>query len=265
MHKLRPLALCLSSLLGFSGLAHAHLFYAETKTELPPFTADPGPSIQNSDVVLEQEPKRPELKKMTHVLRSGSPQRGDCRCPGPEGAEYTDLKVKWSAANFNFKIYTRGTGLEPSSVTSAVMSGFNAWKIAEPAAPAPVSSENYTEQSAGIAFDDENSVSWQPLSGQYGAGAVAAATIWTDALGNIVHFDIAFNSNLPWTIARPESCGMNGPAYDVQSVATHLAGHVFGLGHNDGCNLTMNATVQPGESTKATLGKGDINGIQTKY
>lgn len=265
MTTLRPLSLCLSSLLCLSGTVQARLFYAETRTELPPFTVDSEPSAESSDVVIEQDPKRPDLKKITHILRSGPPKRADCRCPGPEAPDFTDLQVKWNAGNFDFKIYTRGTGLEPSSVTSAVIGGFNAWKTAAPAAPSPVSTEDYTHRSAGIALDDENSVSWQPLAAQYGADAVAAAVIWTDALGNIVHFDIALNSSLPWTIARPENCGPSGPAYDVQSAAAHLAGHVYGLGHNDGCNLTMNPTIRPGETIKATLGQGDIRGIQSKY
>ncbi|WP_307050327.1 matrixin family metalloprotease [Streptomyces achromogenes] len=53
----------------------------------------------------------------------------------------------------------------------------------------------------------------------------------------------------------------------MRSVATHEAGHVFGLAHSGAGheNLTMFASSFACSTSARTLGKGDVLGLRTLY
>ncbi|NKZ08207.1 matrixin family metalloprotease [Actinomadura latina] len=57
-------------------------------------------------------------------------------------------------------------------------------------------------------------------------------------------------------------------SYSAEAVATHEAGHVFGLAHIEGIeheNLTMAPSIASCDSGPATLGKGDYDGLIALY
>ena len=57
-------------------------------------------------------------------------------------------------------------------------------------------------------------------------------------------------------------------SYSAEAVATHEAGHVFGLSHVEGTdhsNLTMAPSVAACDNAPATLGKGDYDGLIALY
>jgi hypothetical protein len=253
------------------------LFFAATLLIFQGFAqADPGKSQRPewvTDMLEEDVPGQADVVKVTHIFRVNKGKPGSapaCSCPGADGSTYSLLKVKWFDPSFNYNIYTLNTSLGASAAT-AVASSFAAWKNAEPASPAALlGSVNASAAGPGIALDGEQNVSWQPLSATYGPDTLAVTVYWYSRLkiggfSRISHFDMAFNTDYAWVSAgATESCG-GGSGFDVQDVGTHEAGHALGMGHNNGCNLTMNPTASQGETSKSTLGAGDILGIQAIY
>lgn len=227
------------------------------------------------EVIEEDELGRPELVKITHIFRNGKGKgRGRqqaiaCSCPGPDGSNFKVLKYKWFDPSFGYTVYTLNSGLGAGAGT-AVIDSFRAWTNAEPVAPAANATQNDISAGPGIGFDSEQNVSWQPLSATYGANTLAVTVTWftrvkINGFAKVVHFDMAYNTDHPWSIAgSTENCG-GGVAFDVQNVGTHEAGHVYGLGHHTDCNLTMNPTAGLGETIKSSLATGDINGIKSLY
>jgi hypothetical protein len=68
-----------------------------------------------------------------------------------------------------------------------------------------------------------------------------------------------------WTVSPGTGCSND---YDVESVATHEWGHIFGMAHvaEDGhANLTMSTQVSPCTSGQRTLGRGDVLGLRQIY
>lgn len=81
-----------------------------------------------------------------------------------------------------------------------------------------------------------------------------------------VEADIVLNKDVyGWTVQIGTLCLAK---WSVEAVATHEAGHVFGLGHvteTDHGNLTMSTLILPCQSSEATLGLGDVRGLRQKY
>ncbi|MFH9428066.1 matrixin family metalloprotease [Streptomyces sp. NPDC017615] len=106
-------------------------------------------------------------------------------------------------------------------------------------------------------------------AGDLKSGVVATTCSWTWPMPGVKNdlreADVRFNTHDYDFTNKPTSSCSN--KYDIRSVGTHEAGHVFGLGHvgSGHENLTMytNSFVC---STKArTLGKGDVLGLRGIY
>ena len=127
-----------------------------------------------------------------------------------------------------------------------------------------------TFQNVTVAFGDGlNTYSMRNLGGR-----ILAATFitWDDANDNdkidtgetFLEMDVVHNSTVRWAIAE---VGAKGKWFDVQNVATHENGHVFGLdhpgkAHPEDAKQTMFATASPQETKKRDLeANGDIPGI----
>lgn len=232
-----------------------------------------GRGVGADDRMEEDVPGHPDKVKVTHIFRDhrgkGRPGPANCVCGGPEGSAFSLEKAKWFDPTLSFKIYTAHSQLGPS-VAEAVEASFGSWTAADPAAPGISATRDDASPGPGIAFDGEQNVSWQPLSAVYGSNTLAVTVYWysrvkTGGFSRILHFDMAFNADYAWSLpGSPESCGL-GASFDVQNVGTHEAGHVYGMAHNNDCNLTMNPTATSGETVKSTLAAGDVNGIRSIY
>ncbi|WP_314218904.1 matrixin family metalloprotease [Streptomyces zaehneri] len=106
-------------------------------------------------------------------------------------------------------------------------------------------------------------------AGDIGDEAVATTCSWSrpvpDGPEELLEADVRFNTRgFPFT-NRPS--GVCTHAYDIRSVATHEAGHVFGLGHSGAGheNLTMYANSFACSTDARTLGKGDVLGLRSLY
>lgn len=253
----------------FLALILGLLLAAPSVAQNAPGRSDQAPGQEKDDddgpdVFVEKEPLQPQLTRITHVFKKAKPGGSSCTCDSPEGTDYSLLAGKWSLPSFSYKVYAANSELG-AAVEGFVRDAFQAWKTAEDAAPTPTLTEtDVVSPPPAIALDGVQAITWQSLR-RYGRRTLAVTVYWTDAGNNIVHFDMAFSTSVKWGFLPAESCGGSGDTYDVQNVATHEAGHVFGLGHSNGCNLTMNPTAKVGETIKASLAAGDINGIRAKY
>lgn len=77
--------------------------------------------------------------------------------------------------------------------------------------------------------------------------------------------DVRFNTYDSDFTNRPTSSCHN--KYDLRSIGTHEAGHIFGLGHvgSGHNNLTMYTNSEPCNKKGRTLGKGDILALRSIY
>lgn len=106
-------------------------------------------------------------------------------------------------------------------------------------------------------------------AGDIGAVAVATTCSWSRPVPGgpeeLLEADVRFNTqDFPFTNRPSGACTH---AYDIRSVATHEAGHVFGLGHSGAGheNLTMYANSFACSTDARTLGKGDVLGLRSLY
>ena len=79
--------------------------------------------------------------------------------------------------------------------------------------------------------------------------------------------DTVFNSNDPLWIAPGEGGGCyEGVAkFDLQNIATHEFGHVYGLDHVSSAYNTMAPTATLGETYKRSLAPGDAAAMRARY
>lgn len=106
-------------------------------------------------------------------------------------------------------------------------------------------------------------------AGDLGTSAVATTCSWSRPVpggpDELLEADVRFNiHDYPFTDNPSGGCAQ---AYDIRSVATHEAGHVFGLGHSGGGheNLTMYANSFACSTSARSLGKGDVLGLRSLY
>ena len=109
-------------------------------------------------------------------------------------------------------------------------------------------------------MDGKNSYS----NGDYPlTGVIAVCRTWRDSYGNILEYDIMFDTDFTWGDATVTSGVM-----DLQNIATHEIGHGFGLSDlylRPCTEQTMYGYSSEGDIEKRSLESGDILGIQTLY
>ena len=107
--------------------------------------------------------------------------------------------------------------------------------------------------------DNGNTVGWAG----FGPGTLAMAYWWNDSAGYKLEGDIAFNNRVTnWYTGLAGTPPTN--QYDLISVATHEAGHIFGLDHNANRNQVMYSSFAQGENRRIKR-LGDLMGMYLKY
>ncbi len=104
--------------------------------------------------------------------------------------------------------------------------------------------------------------------GNLPAGVVARFCGWNHPLvNNLTEADFRLNKN-DYDFTNNVNSGFCVDAFDVESIATHEWGHVFGMGHvgeeNHG-RLTMSTQAEKCSNAPRTLGWGDIGGLRYLY
>ena len=105
------------------------------------------------------------------------------------------------------------------------------------------------------------------IFGQAPGNAIAVTYTWRWSTGEY-ESDTVFSNRVPWAVIPVTSDGCNEgvAAYDLQSIATHEFGHIYGLDHPAGDRFaTMYAYGYTGETLKQTLAASDSAGIAVLY
>jgi hypothetical protein len=93
-----------------------------------------------------------------------------------------------------------------------------------------------------------------------------AFTCWWSSGNTTVEADMRLNKvEYSWVVNIGGNCVTK---FSVEAVATHEFGHAYGLGHVDeGLHgaLTMSPVFLPCQASEATLGLGDVRGLEAKY
>lgn len=106
-------------------------------------------------------------------------------------------------------------------------------------------------------------------AGDLPTGTLAQTCFWSSsspgAKNDLLEADVRYNTHDYNFTDSPTSSSCHNQ-YDIRSVGTHEAGHVFGMGHVGGhSNLTMYTTTFACKATGRTLGKGDVLGLRSIY
>ncbi|MFJ8863410.1 matrixin family metalloprotease [Streptomyces sp. NPDC102451] len=106
-------------------------------------------------------------------------------------------------------------------------------------------------------------------AGNLKSGTVATTCSWTFPMpgvkNDLLEADVRYNTTDYDFTNKPTSTCSN--KYDIRSVGTHEAGHVFGLGHvgSGHQNLTMYTNSFTCTTKARTLGKGDVLALRSIY
>lgn len=117
--------------------------------------------------------------------------------------------------------------------------------------PNQVGTRDYDRQNVMIWIEQED---WP---GEWVDAFAVTVPLFEEQTGRLVDVDILFNRKFRWSVARE---GESGKA-DLQSIATHEIGHLFGLDHPPVPDATMFWSAVEGETHKRTLAADDIQGI----
>jgi hypothetical protein len=147
----------------------------------------------------------------------------------------------------------------PAGAASAFQAAFNTWHAADPNAPS-------------ISVVTDSSVSSPQADGRYelmfaplGGRTLAVTYTWTRR--GVAESDVVFNNKASFFMAPGEGdgCYEGVSKYDLQNVATHEFGHVYGLDHVSATYNTMAPTATLGETYERSLASGDAAGLRAIY
>lgn len=177
------------------------------------------------------------------------------------------LPLFWPAATPALRLNpTTNSGLSDTQVTTFLHNSFSAWTHAD--ANTGFSLQSNTNIPPVSGYDNSNTIYFTSNSNRkLGWGVIAVTEVlYYVSSGQIVEFDMAFNddnyqfSEKEGDTGRPGNFGRT--KIYLQDVATHEAGHAFGLDHSQ---VGRSAMVYTAFSGQFDLGNDDRTAIQTIY
>jgi hypothetical protein len=180
----------------------------------------------------------------------------------------TDYKVQLHPyvlnleSNLEYTFDATGCAGDCGSAATSVGDGIGAWSD---------SGLTVTQNNATTANNpctgNPNSVSWSSL----GTNVVGETIPCHDPdTGQIYGFDMIFNSDLTWSDCTSVATCTSATSgeFSIAATAAHEGGHVYGLGHVHAAKdlrLTMYFGIGPNDYGRATLGCGDLYGVNALY
>ena len=166
------------------------------------------------------------LVTCTLVLAFAAGERADAYLKLGVRIGSRSVSLQWPRFPVRYFVTDRGVaGVSASQLQSAVARAFDTWRRVS---SAEVSSSfvGYTPASP---FEDDNMNVLGFLDRPELERVLGATTFLIDTTdGEILESDIFFNSAFPWSVAS----GGEANRFDVESIALHEIGHLYGLGHS---------------------------------
>ncbi len=165
-----------------------------------------------------------------------------------------------------YVINSDGSGLPFSTARDAISAAFSSWQGA--------SGNGITYQFAGQSHsgsdgqDGQNTISWLPISaGTRRIRSGKPSSPSTADSGEIFDADVELNTATPLRVLPAGEDNPSDPNGDLQAVATHEAGHLSGLAHENtlGPQVVMFFEDTTGNTTHRNLTPDDQAGIQAIY
>lgn len=206
-------------------------------------------------------PAKPELLAVDVMHRApAKPGSTTANCANDGSATGRYALTGWSvssARTAHLNTASIPSGLGVSATAGAMTAAFNAW----------TGVPNISVATDGTAIKPTANRSYDLMFGRTSGNSLAVTYTWRWSDG-YVESDVIFNNAVPWFHAAGEGdgCLEDTPRYDVQNIAAHEFGHVFGLGHPSGARFeTMYAYGYTGETLKRSPESGDVAGIAAIY
>jgi len=194
-----------------------------------------------------------------HVFKAGGRAGATANCANDAPASGQYATTGWTVgAPLTAHLNTASVPGYLGDVTAAFQASFDGWGTAVPRITV-VGDGTVTKPSA----TRTNDLMFGRTSGS--SLAITYTWRWSDGL---VESDMILNSRVSWFQAASEGdgCYESVAKYDVQNIATHEAGHVYGLDHPAGDRFeTMYAYGYSGETLKRSPANGDIAGVASLY
>ena len=136
------------------------------------------------------------------------------------------ISLKWRAGTVSYFIANREVpNVSPTDLQNVMARSFSTW-TAVPSAEIDFQFAGFTG-AIPLEDDDINTIGFLSRPDLERVLATTGFTYDT-ATGEIIESDIFFNSSFDWSTAEGGQAGR----FDLQSIATHEAGHFLGLGHS---------------------------------
>jgi hypothetical protein len=176
---------------------------------------------------------------------------------------------RWSSPAVTITIDPSLAGATPAA-KEAIMDAFGAW--AASGAYLPQLSFNAAATPGPAEQDGINRLLLGPITLAGHENDLAITVSYADAdTGDVIETDTIFNRAYEWTSMTAPAPGKGEGQgcdhhYDLQNVATHEAGHFFGLGedYSDG-STTMYVSSMPCQTSKRILSSADVAVVSGLY
>jgi hypothetical protein len=184
------------------------------------------------------------------------------------------IDERWSQASLTVTVDPTLASLTPAA-RDAIASAFGAWLSCGASLPQLTFDASSTPGQA--VQDGVNRLLFGPITVAGEEKALAITISYADEeTGTIIEADTIFNSAYSWgdigagassSASSPDDDGAScGGQYDLQNVATHEAGHFFGLGEDyQDESTTMFASSKLCQTSKRTLTPSDTSVVSTLY
>lgn len=181
----------------------------------------------------------------------------------PAAAEaYEIRRARWARTRMPvaYVIHERlANNLSDDEAARAIRAGYQHW-VDVPCSYAESRYDGRTEQLGFGANDGVNITSWYTSEWPMAREAIAVTSTLADFGNGILDSDMVFN-DVHFDFATDGSPGR----MDIEAVATHEAGHFFGLGHSADPAATMFPTTGPANLAPRSLDTDDVEGLCGLY